>query len=255
MGCRGSVVRRVHRGYNLAMSKHSKWAKIKHAKGAEDAKRGQVFTKLGRAIAIAARKGADPARNAALRMAIEAARAANMPKDTIDRAVARAAGGEGAVIEEVAYEGFGPGGTVLLIVGTTDNRNRTTAEIRHLLSKGGGSLGASGSTAWMFEKKGVLRVPTPAENADGFTLSLIDLGAEDVRDEDNGLTVFVPPERFDAFRADFEKQKVTVEYAEIEFVPKDRMSVAEDVRAKLDNLIEILESHDDVQSVYTNADV
>lgn len=241
--------------YNALMSKHSKWAKIKRAKGAEDVKRGAVFTKLGRAIAVAARKGADSATNSALRMAIDAARAGNMPKDTIERAIARAAGGEDAAIEEVVYEGFGPGGAALLIVGTTDNKNRTTAEIRHLLSKGGGSLGASGSTAWMFEKKGVLRVPTPAENADGFTLSLIDLGAEDVRDEDNGLTVFVAPERFDVFRADLEKQKVAVEYAEIEFVPKDRMSVAEDVRSKLDELIETLESHDDVQSVFTNADV
>lgn len=173
------------------MSKHSKWAKIKHDKGASDAKRGQVFTKLGRAIAVAARKGADPATNSALRMAIDAARAGNMPKDTIDRAIARASASDGTAIEEVVYEGFGPGGIAFLIIGATDNKNRTTAEIRHLLDKAGGSLGATGSTAWMFEN----------------------------------------------------------------FVPKYRVPVTDDAREGLQELIETLEAHDDVQSVYTNAEL
>lgn len=173
------------------MSKHSKWAKIKHDKGASDAKRGQVFTKLGRAIAVAARKGADPAMNPALRMAIDAARAGNMPKDTIERAIARASSADGVAIEVVVYEGFGPSGIAFLIIGATDNKNRTTAEIRHLLDKAGGSLGATGSTAWMFEN----------------------------------------------------------------FVPKYRVPVADDARQGLQDLIEELEAHDDVQSVYTNADL
>lgn len=240
-----------------AMSRHSKWSKIKHEKGVSDVKRGQLFSKLGRAIAVAARHGADPATNFRLRMAIDAAREGSMPKDTIDRAIARASGTDGAVaIEEVLYEGFGPGGAAVVVEGTSDNKNRTSANIRHLFDKHGGNLGASGSVLWMFERQGVLRVARPTTGVDELVLDLIDRGARDVRDEDGGLTIIVEPDILEAMKKELESRKIAVDYATIEFVPKDRLALADDVaRDKLETLIEALEEDEDVQNVFTNVEL
>ena len=239
------------------MSRHSKWAKIKHDKGASDAKRGQLFTKFGRAISVAAKQGPDPATNFRLRMAIDAARAGSMPKDTIERAISRGSGVSGEVqIEEVLYEGFGPGGAAVIIEGTSDNKNRTTANIRHLFDKHGGKLGASGSVVWMFERRGVIRVARPSAGADELALSFIDLGALDVREEDSELTVFVAPEKFESVKQGIEKKEVAVAYAEAEYLPRERLTITDAaVRAKLEVLVLALDEDDDVQNVFTNTDI
>lgn len=239
------------------MSRHSKWAKIKHDKGASDVKRGQLFTKLGRAISVAARHGADPTTNFRLRMAIDAAHEGSMPKDTIERAIARGGGTSGeATIEEVLYEGFGPGGAAVVVEGTSDNKNRTTANIRHIFDKHGGTMGASGSVLWMFLRRGVVRVPRPTSGADEFILGLIDLGAEDVKDEDGGLTVLVAPDRLELVKNAIEKRGVAIEYAETAYNPKDRVTVTDPgVRTRLETLVDALDADDDVQNVFTNTDV
>lgn len=238
------------------MSRHSKWAKIKHDKGASDVKRGQLFTKLGRAISVAARHGADPTTNFRLRMAIDAAREGSMPKDTIERAIARGAGTSGeAAFEEVLYEGFGPGGAAVVVEGTSDNKNRTTADIRHIFDKHGGNLGGAGSVLWMFERRGVIRLPRLTSGADEFMLSLIDLGADDVKDEEGGFTVFIAPDRLPEVKSAIEKKGVAIEYAAAAYVPKDRVPVADpDARAKLETLVDALDADDDVQNVYTNVE-
>lgn len=239
------------------MSRHSKWAKIKHEKGASDVKRGQLFTKLGRAISVAAKHGADPATNFRLRIAIDTARAGSMPKDTIERAIVRGAGTSGeAAIEEVLYEGFGPGGAAVVVEGTSDNKNRTTANIRHIFSKHGGTMGASGSVLWMFLRRGAIRIPKPNTGTDDFVLSLIDLGADDVKDEDDGLSVLVAPERLEDVKRAIEQKGVKTEYAEVEYVSKDRLEITDaDVRSKLVALVDVLDEDDDVQNVFTNTDV
>lgn len=239
------------------MSRHSKWSKIKHEKGVSDVKRGQLFSKLGRAIAVAARHGADPATNFRLRMAIDAAREGSMPKDTIDRAIARASGADGeTVIEEVLYEGFGPGGAAVIVEGTSDNKNRTSANIRHLFDKHGGNLGASGSVLWMFERQGVLRIARPTTNADELVLDIIDRGARDVREEDGGLTILTEPDALEKMKKDLEARGIAVEYAATEHVPKDRLALADDtVRGKLETLVEALEEDEDVQNVFTNVEM
>lgn len=241
----------------MIMSRHSKWSKIKHEKGASDVKRGQLFTKLGRAISVAARHGADPTTNFRLRIAIDAAREGSMPKDTIERAIARGSGTSGeATIEEVLYEGFGPGGAAVVVEGTSDNKNRTTANIRHIFDKHGGTMGASGSVLWMFLRRGVIRVPRPVSGADEFLLSLIDLGAEDVVDEDNGLTVYVAPDKLETVKSAVRKNGAASEFAETAYVPKDRLFIADaDVRVKLETLVDALETDDDVQNVFTNTDI
>lgn len=239
------------------MSRHSKWSKIKNQKGAADVAKGKIFTKLGRAISVAARTGGDPTKNFQLRIAIDAARAANMPKDTIDRAIRRGTGEEGGgVIEEVLYEGYGPGSVAIVVEGTSDNKNRTAPNIRHIFSKHGGSLGGSGSVLWMFERKGVIRVPHPEQGTEELILSLIDCGADDVREEDEGLTVFVAGELLEEMKSAIEKKGIAVEYAEREYVAKDRLAITEpERRAALEGLIEELDSDDDVMNVYTNADM
>jgi len=236
------------------MSGHSKWETTRRRKGAVDAKKASAFTKLSHNISIAARKGGDPEMNFSLFTAIEKAKGANMPKDNIEKAIKRGTGElEGAIIEEVLYEGFGPGGVALLIEGITDKKNRTTPEVKMILSKHGGSLGAQNSVQWMFERKGVIHLqPEQVLNKDEMTLALLDFGADDVAEEDGGLTVYCSFANFEKVKKQLEQKGIKPEYAEIEWVAKDKQAVSDEVREKVDNLIELLEEHDDVNSVYAN---
>src|SRR2546428_1701098 len=198
------------------MSGHSKWHSIKHKKGALDAKRGKLFSKLIKELTVGARTGGgDPAGNARLRKAISDAKAANMPNDTIDRAVRRGSGEEGGVnYEEVTYEGYGPGGVALLIETMTDNRNRTVAEIRHIFAKNGGNLGESGSVGWMFDKKGYLVVDKAAKPEDQLFDIAIDSGAEDIRDDEDNWEIITPPEHFETVQNAIKSAGVTPQVAE-----------------------------------------
>lgn len=233
------------------MSKHSKWAKIKNQKIAADQKKGAVFTKHVRAISVAARQGADPAANFQLRMAIDSAKAAGVPKDTIERALSRAADKSAAAMEEVLYEGFGPGRVALMIEAVTDNKNRTSSEIRHLLEKFNGSLGGNGSVAWQFKHLGVARLATPKD--DNLELKLIDLGAEDIKEEEGGLTIYTRIENFKKLLDGLQGLGLSPEYSGLEWVAKETMAVSDsEARTKLDELYQALEENDDVQEYYTN---
>lgn len=233
------------------MSKHSKWAKIKNQKAAADQKKGAVFTKHVRAITVVARHGVDPATNFQLRMAIDSAKMAGVPKDTIERALTRAADKSTAAMEEALYEGFGPGGAALMIEAVTDNKNRTSSEVRHLLEKFGGSLGGSGSVAWQFNRWGVARI-NALKNED-LELKLIDLGAEDIKEEEGGLTVYTKFENFKKLLDGLRKMNLTPEYSGVEWVAKEQMNAADpSSRQRLDELCAALEENDDVQEYFTN---
>ncbi len=234
------------------MSKHSKWAKVKNYKGAADAKRSGVFTKHARAIAVAARNGADPSANFQLRMAIDAARADNVPNDNIERAITRGSGADASEqIKEVLYEGFGPGGSALLIEAVTDNPNRTVANLRLIVSKHGGNL--SGSVQWQFERRGVMRLPKSAGSGDAFQLALIDLGATDVEEDEEGTTVFSAPADLERLRAALVAKGWTPEVAETAWIPKEQMTLQGDAAVQFAKLWEELDVADDVQKVATNA--
>jgi len=239
------------------MSGHSKWSSIKHKKGAVDAKRGQLFTKLARAIQVAAREGGgDPAGNAALATAVQKARDARMPKDNIERAIGKGTGADGdaEAIETVVYEGYGPGGVAILVETLTDNRNRTGSEVRHAFARGGGSLGEPGSVAWNFEKKGVILVDAARHSEDDLIVA-IDAGAEDVSLDDDVLEVVTAPGALSGVRAALADGGVEVQSADVAMRPVNRVEVEEaDVRA-LVRLIEALEEHDDVATVDANFDV
>lgn len=239
------------------MSGHSKWHSIKHKKGALDAKRGKLFTKLIKELTVAARSGGgDPAGNARLRKAIADAKAGNMPNDTIDRAVRRGTGEEAGVnYEEITYEGYGPGGVALLIQVMTDNRNRTVAEIRHIFSKNGGNLGESGSVGWMFEKKGYLVVDKAAKAEDDLFDLAIDAGAEDLRDDEDNWEIITPPESFEAVQAAIKSAGITPQVAEIEMVPQNYINLEGQQASQMLKLMEALEDHDDVQKVSANFDM
>lgn len=239
------------------MAGHSHWAQIKRQKGAQDAKRGAVFTKAAREIQIAVRKGGpNPDANFALRIAIDRARDVNMPKDSIERAIERAGGAGGAdSIEEVLYEGIGPHGVALLCEVATDNRNRTVSELRHLLGKRGGQLGASGSVAWQFDQKGVILVETNGQDPDEISLVAIDLGADDVQPVDEGLEVLTAPENLQAVREGLLKEKLTVKSAELARLPKMTVNLNEADTLQILNLVEALEDLDDVQNVYHNLEI
>ena len=235
------------------MSGHSKWSQIHRQKGAADAKRGAVFTKLGKNISIAAKLGSgDPATNFRLRLAIDQAKAANMPKDNIDRAIKRGTGEiAGGTIETITYEGFGPEGSALIIECLTDNRNRTAANIKHYLTKYGGSLGAPGSVSWQFEQKGVIRVKTVPVDLE---LAIIDAGADDIQQEDGGTTVYTSPTALRAVKELFESNHITVEYAETAQVPKEKKVVSAEARGTIEKLCADLENDEDVNTYYTNAE-
>jgi YebC/PmpR family DNA-binding regulatory protein len=240
------------------LSGHSKWASIKRKKGATDAKRGQLFSKLTRAIIVAARDGGpDPGGNIALQNAIEKARENSMPKDNIDRAIAKGAGtgADAAAYETVTYEGYGPGGIALFVEALTDNRNRTAADVRHVFTKNDGNLGESGSVAWLFERKGVILVPGEIDE-DELMLAAADAGAEDVEAEESTYRVTTAPENLHAVREALESAGVAIESAESTMVPKTSVEIEDEtVARKVVRMMDELEENDDVQDVYSNFDI
>jgi YebC/PmpR family DNA-binding regulatory protein len=240
------------------MSGHSKWASIKHKKAATDAKRGQLFTKLARAITVAAREGGgDPDSNYALAAAVEKAKGYSMPKDNIQRAIDRGtgAGDEGAAIERVVYEGYGPGGAAILVEALTDNRNRTSAEVRHAFDKNGGSIGEPGSVAWQFEKRGVVLVDGDKHSEDDLIVA-IDAGADDVTDDGDLFKVVTAPEALLGVQEAMVEAGVDLRSAELAMEPKSVVEVADqsDARA-LVRLLDALDNHDDVDEVHANFDI
>ena len=241
------------------MSGHSKWSTIKHKKGAADAKRGQLFTKLSKAIIVAAKEGGpDPAGNLSLQNAIEKAKSYSMPKDTIERAIARGAGtdADAAAYETIVYEGYGPEGVAVLVEALTDNRNRTASDVRHLFTKNGGNLGTTGAVAWLFERRGIVLVDAAGVDEDELTLAAAEGGAEDVELDGTVYEVSSAPEDLAAVRQAIEDAGIKVESAELSMVPKTTVEVAEEPSAKkLIRLIEALEENDDIQGVYANFDI
>jgi YebC/PmpR family DNA-binding regulatory protein len=242
------------------MSGHSKWAQIKRQKGVNDARRGQLFTRLGREIIVAVREGGggDPNANFRLRKAIEAARAANMPMENIDRSIKRAlGGGEGAQLEEITYEGYAPGGAAVMVHVMTDNRNRTAAEIRNVFSRNGGNLGENGCVDWIFEMRGVIEVAIDGHDPDELSLDLIDADAEDVEpyhEGDESLTIYTMASELDNVRQAIEDKKLTILRAETSLIPKTTVELDDKASTQAIRLIERLEELDDVQNVYTNAE-
>ncbi len=238
------------------MSGHSKWATIKHKKAALDAKRGKAFTRLIKEITIAARNGGDPDGNPRLRTAIIAAKAVSMPADNIKKAVMRGTGElEGGMIEEVMFEGYGPGGAAVLVNVATDNRNRTVSEIRHCFSKNGGNMGEQGSVAWMFERKSQMFVPTENTSEDQLMGLVLDAGAEDLRNEGDQWQILAPPEAHEAVMKALEANGLTPEDASIAMVPKNLIKLEGKNASGMLRLNEALEEQDDVQSVYANFDI
>jgi YebC/PmpR family DNA-binding regulatory protein len=240
------------------MAGHSKWAQIKRKKGATDAKRGQLFSKLARAIIVAAREGGpDPAGNLALQNAIEKAKEASMPKDNIERAIARGAGpsADGAAYETVTYEGYGPAGIAVYVEAVTDNRNRTAAEVRHIFSKADGSLGESGSVAWLFERRAVVLVDGGADEEE-LTLAAADGGADEVEREGDSWRVLAAPEALSSVRDAIEATGMAVESADLTMAPKTTVELDDESAArKVLRLMDSLEENDDVQDVYANFDI
>ncbi len=241
------------------MSGHSKWSSIKHKKGAADAKRGKLFSKLSRAIIVAAREGGpDPAANLALQNAVEKARSYSMPKDNIERAIARGSGADGdaAAYETVIYEGYGPSGVAVLVEALTDNRNRTAAEVRHIFSKQDGNLGTSGAVAWLFERRGLVLVDAGATDEDDLTLAAAEGGADDVSLDGSTYQVVCAPEDLNAVRGAIEEAGIEVRSAESTMVPKTTVAVEDEAAArKIVRLMDALEENDDVQDVYANFDI
>jgi YebC/PmpR family DNA-binding regulatory protein len=239
------------------MSGHSKWSTIKRQKGVADAQRGQLFTKLSKEIIIAAKAGgADPAANLRLRLAMQKARENNMPSDNIDRAIKRAVGGgEGTELAEIMYEGYGPAGTAVIVEVATDNRNRTVAEIRNVFARAGGSLGEGGSVAWNFDSRGVINVAANGKDPDEVALYAIDAGAEDVQVSGDTIDVYTAPADLEKVKKALEEQGVAVESAEAARVPKTTVQLDEKNAVQMLRLVEKLESLDDVQKVYFNADI
>ena len=238
------------------MSGHSKWATIKHKKAALDAKRGKSFTKIIKEIMIAARTGGDPDMNPRLRTAIVAAKAVSMPSDNIKKAIMRGTGElEGGQIDEVMFEGYGPGGAAVLVMVATDNRNRTVSEIRHMFSKNGGNLGEQGSVAWMFERKSQILIPAEKSSEDQLMTIVLDAGADDLRNDGEQWEVLSAPEAHDAVLAALAKAGIETTSAEIAMVPKNLLKVEGKNAAAMLRLSEALEEHDDVQNVYSNFDV
>ncbi len=238
------------------MSGHSKWSQIKRQKGVTDHKRGQLFTKLGREISVAARKGGgDPSSNFGLRLAMQKAHDANMPMDNVDRAIKRGAGGADATsLAEITYEGYGPGGVAVIVNAVSDNRNRTASEIRSTFTKAGGNLGETGSVGWLFDYRGVITLETAKVSPDEVALWAIDAGAEDIKIEDKVVEVYTKPEDLEKVRRALEAQKVTVVSAELSMIPKTVVTVDEKHALSALKLLDKLEALDDVQQVYSNAD-
>ncbi|MGC8758674.1 MAG: YebC/PmpR family DNA-binding transcriptional regulator [Bryobacteraceae bacterium] len=238
------------------MSGHSKWATIKHKKAALDAKRGKLFTRIIKEITIAARNGGDPDSNPRLRTAIMAAKAVSMPADNIKRAIQRGTGEiEGGAIEEVMFEGYGPGGVAIMVAAATDNRNRTVSEIRHLFSKHGGNLGELGSVSWMFERKSQVLIEKDKATEERLMEIALEAGADDVKLEGEHWEILSAPEAHHAVLEALEKAGIPTASAEIGMIPKSLMEVDPKHLPGVMKLLEALEDHDDVQNVYTNADL
>jgi len=240
------------------MSGHSKWSTIKHKKGATDAKRGKIFTKLAKEITIAAKQGGgDVNMNARLRQAILAAKDENMPKDNIERAIKKGTGelGGGVNYEEVVYEGYGPGGVAVLIEVMTDNRNRTVAEVRHILSKHGGNLGENGCVGWMFEKKGNIVVSKTAIAEDVLLEIAMEAGADDVLDDGEFFEILSSPTLLETLHRAIEAQGIKIEQAQITMIPQNTVQLDESKAEQMLKLMEKLEDNDDVQNVYANFDI
>jgi YebC/PmpR family DNA-binding regulatory protein len=238
------------------MSGHSKWATIKHKKAALDAKRGKTFTRIIKEITIAARNGGDPDSNPRLRTAILAAKAVSMPSDNIKKAIMRGTGElEGGQIEEVMFEGYGPGGAAVLVNVATDNRNRTVSEIRHVFSKNGGNMGEQGSVAWMFERKSQIFVAGDKATEDQLMNIVLDAGAEDLRNDGDRWEILSPPEAHEAVLKALETNGIPSEDASIAMVPKNLIKLEGKAASGMLKLNEALEEHDDVQNVYSNFDI
>ena len=238
------------------MSGHSKWAQIKRQKGANDAKRGQLFTKLGREISVAARQGGtDPEANFRLRLAVQRARDNNMPLENIERAIKRGAGsGESAALEDIVYEGYGPGGVAVMVEVLTDNRNRTAAEVRNVFTRAGGSLGETGCVAWQFKPSGLISAEVKAGEPDDLALLAIDAGAVDVKAEDGAVEIYTEPGDLETVRRAVESAGAVISSAETSMVPETTVELDSKVAAQVLKLLDRLEELDDVQRVYSNAE-
>lgn len=239
------------------MSGHNKWAKIKRKKGANDAKRGRLFTRFIKEISIAARDGGgDPRGNPRLRLAVEKAQAANMPAENIKRAIQRGTGElPGITYEEATYEGYGPGGVALIIESVTDNKNRTVSEIRHILERNNGKFGASNSVAWMFHRKGIIRILRPNYKEDDLLTLVLEAGADDMRTDEDTYEIMTAPEQFETVRQFLADKQVPIEDAEIQRIPENTVKVEGKDAEQVLKLIEALEDHEDVQHVFGNFDI
>jgi len=239
------------------VSGHSKWSQIKRQKGVNDSKRGQIFTKLGREITVAARDGGgDPDANFRLRLAVQRARENNMPVENIDRAIKRGTGGgEGAALEEITYEGYGVGGAAILVDAMTDNKNRAAADVRSTFTRHGGGLGESGCVGWLFDKRGVISVEVGNQDEDELSLLAIDAGAEDVKVEDGTLEVYTDPGEMEAVRQALESRKLTITNAEVTMIPKTTVQLDPKGTITVMKMMEKLEELDDVQAVHSNIEV
>ncbi len=237
------------------MSGHSKWANIQHRKGRQDEKRGKLFTKAAKEIIIAAKGGGDPAGNSRLRAAIAAAKAVNLPKDKIEAAIRKGTGEDaGGDLTESFYEGYGPGGIAIMVEVATDNKNRTVAEIRHLFSKHGGSMGENGSVGWMFDRKGIITIDRQAYDEEQMMELALECGADDVIDDEDVWTIQTNMEDFTSVRDALEGKGVAMQSAALAMVPQNLVAVDADVAEKVMRLMDALDDNDDVQNVYVNAD-
>ena len=239
------------------MSGHSKWSTIKHKKGATDAKRGKLFTKLIKEITVAARMGGgDPDSNPRLRHALNSARSQNMPKDTSERAIKKGTGElEGVNYEEILYEGYGPGGVAVLVECLTDNRNRTIAEVRHAFGKAGGNVGTDGCVAWMFDKKGLISVSKEDSDEETLMELALDAGAEDIIEETDSFDIITEPSDFDAVKDAIDAAEIKYELAEITMIPQNLTKVEGKEAEQMIKFMEVLDDSDDVQKFYCNADI
>jgi YebC/PmpR family DNA-binding regulatory protein len=247
----------VHDKEGFVMSGHSKWATIKHKKGATDAKRGRVFTRIIREISIAARiGGGDATSNPRLRTAILAAKGANMPNDNVERAILRGTGQlEGEQYEEATFEGYGPGGVGMLIQVVTTNRNRVVGEFRHMMSKNGGNLAEAGAVGWMFSRKGEISVPKEGASEDKMLDLVLEAGAEDMKDDGSSWYIVTPPEALEKVKETLTKAGIAPESAEIAMVPQNYIKLTGSQATQMVRLVEAFEEHDDVQHVYANFDI
>jgi len=238
------------------MSGHSKWATIKHKKGALDAKRGKIFTRLIKEITIAAKSGGDVDKNPRLRTAVAAAKAENMPADNIKRAIQRGTGElPGVSYEEITFEGYGPGGVAVLVEVSTDNRNRTVSEIRHAFSKNGGNMGEAGSVGWMFHKKGDIIISKSAAKEDDLMNLVLEAGGEDLKDDGDNWEVLTDPSSYEAVLEAVKNAGIKPEVAEIAMVPQNYTKLEGHQAGTMIRLLEALEEHDDVEHVYSNFDI